>query len=97
MKLLLQHTWSAAHIVTVEAVFVVRDVTDSIMAGAVIIQLITTIRNTLLVVAISVQVSCVTNLASLAVFVGVASAKVLRSSMTTDWVRPWTVVVCGTT
>jgi len=88
-------TWSAAHIVTVEAVVVVRDVTDSIMAGAVIIQLITTIRNTLLVVAISVQVSCVTDLASLAVFVGVASAKVLRSSVSTDGMRSWTVGICG--
>jgi len=88
-------TWSAAHIVTVEAVFVVRDVTDSIMARAVIIQLITTIRNTLLVVAISVQVSCVTDLASLAVFVGVASAKVLRSSVSTDGMRSWTVGICG--
>ena len=95
MKLLFQHTWSAAHIVTVEAVLMVRDVTDSIMARAVIIQLITTIRNTLLVVAISVQVSCVTNLASLAVFVGVASAKVLRSSVSTDGMRSWTVVVRG--
>ena len=73
----------------------VRDVANSIMAGAVIVQLITTIRNTLLVVAISVQVSCVTNLASLAVFIGIASTKVLRSSMSTDGMRSWTVVVCG--
>lgn len=88
-------TWFAVHIVTVEAVFMVRDVTNSIMARAVIIQLITTIRNTLLVVAIFVQVSCVTNLSSLAVFIGGASTKVLRSSMSTDGMRPWTVVVCG--
>jgi len=88
-------TWSAGHIVTVEAVFVIRDVTNGIMARAVIIQLIATIRNTLLVVAISIQVSCVTNLPSLAVFIGVASAKVLRSSMSTDGMRSWTVVVCG--
>jgi len=88
-------TWSAGDIVTIEAVFVVRDVANSIVARAVIIQLITTIRNTLLVVAISVQVSCVTNLPSLAVFIGVASAKVLRSSMSTDGMRSWTVVVCG--
>jgi len=88
-------TWSAGHIVTVEAVFVVRDVTNSFMARAVIIQLITTIRNTLLVVAISVQVSCVTNLPSVAVFIGIASTKVLRSSMSTDGMRSWTVVVCG--
>ena len=72
----------------------VRHVTKCIMARAVIIQLITTIRNTLLVVAISVQVSCVTNLPSLAVFIGVASAKVLGSSMATDGMRSWTVVVC---
>lgn len=88
-------TWPAGHIVTVEAVVVGRDVTNSIMARAVIIQLIATIRNTLLVVAISVQVSCVANLPSLAVFIGVASAKVLRSSMSTDGMRSWTVVVCG--
>jgi len=88
-------TWSAGDIVTIEAVFVVRDVANSIVARAVIIQLITTIRNTLLVVAISVQVSCVTDLASLAVFVGVASAKVLRSAMSTDGMRSWTVVVRG--
>ena len=95
IKLLLQHTWSAGHIVTVEAVFMVRHVTNSIMARAVIIQPKATIRNTLLVVSISVQVSCVTNLPSLAVFIGVASTKVLRSSMSTDGMRPWTVVVCG--
>jgi len=88
-------TWPAAHIVTVEAVFMVRDVTNSIMARAVIVQLITTIRNTLLVVAISVQVSCVTNLPSFAIFIGIASTKVLRSSMSTDGMRSWTVVVCG--
>lgn len=88
-------TWPAGHIVTVEAVVVGRDVTNSIMARAVIIQLIATIRNTLLIVAISVQVSCVANLPSLAVFIGVASAKVLRSSMSTDGMRSWTVVVCG--
>jgi len=91
----LDATWSAGHIVTVEAVFMVRHVTNSIMARAVIIQPKATIRNTLLVVSISVQVSCVTNLPSLAVFIGVASTKVLRSSMSTDGMRPWTVVVCG--
>jgi len=90
-------TWPAGHIVTVETVVVGRDVTNSIMARAVIIQLIATIRNTLLVVAISVQVSCVANLPRLAVFIGVASAKVLRSSMSTDGMRSWTVVVCGAT
>ena len=73
----------------------VRDVTNSIMARAVFVQLITTIRDTLLVVAISVQVSCVTNLPSVAVFIGIASTKVLRSSMSTDGMRSWTVVVCG--
>ena len=73
----------------------VRDVANSIVARAVIIQLITTIWNTLLVVAISIQVPCVTNLPSLAVFIGVASAKVLGSSMATDGMRSWTVVVCG--
>jgi len=88
-------TWSAGDIVTVEAVFVVRDVANSIVARAVIIQLVTTIRNTFLVVAISVQVSRVTNLPRLTVFIGVASAKVLGSSMATDGMRSWTVVVCG--
>jgi len=47
-------TWSAGHIVTVEAVFVVRHVTNSIMARALIVRPKATIRNTLLVVAISV-------------------------------------------
>ena len=73
----------------------VRDVANSIVARAVIIQLITTIWNTLHVVAISIQVPCVTNLPSLAVFIGIASAKVLGSSMSTDGMRSWTVVVCG--
>ena len=75
----------------------VRNVTTRIMARAVVIQLVATIRNALLVVAIAVQVSSVTDLSSLTIFVGIAAAKVLRASMTTDWVRPWTVVVCGTT
>merc|ERR1719184_690085 len=35
-------TWSAGHIVTIEAVFMVRHVTKCIMARAVIVQLITT-------------------------------------------------------
>ena len=73
----------------------VRDVTNSIMARAVIIQLITTIGDTLRVVPVSVQVSCVTDLSSLAVFVGVASTLVIRSSMSTDGMRSWTVGVCG--
>jgi len=90
-------TWFAGHIVTVEAVFMVRNVTKRIMARAVVIQLVATIWNALLVVAIAIQVSSVTDLSSLTIFVGIASAKVLRASMTTDWVRPWTVVVCGTT
>jgi hypothetical protein len=88
-------TWSAGHIVTVEAVFVVRHVTNNIIARALFIRLIATIRNTLLVVAISIQVSCVTNLASLAVSIGVASTTVIRSSVSTDGMRSWTVVVCG--
>jgi len=88
-------TWSAGHIITVEAVVVGRDVTNNIIAIAVFIRLIATIRNTLLVVAISVQVSCVTNLPSLAVSIGVASTTVIRSSVSTDGMRPWTVVVCG--
>ena len=75
----------------------VRNVTKRIMARAVVIQLVATIWNALLVVAIAIQVSSATDLSSLTIFVGIASAKVLRASMTTDWVRPWTVVVCGTT
>ena len=75
----------------------VRDVTNSVMVRAVFIQLITTIRDALLVVAIVVQVLCVTNLSILTVFIGVASTKVLTSSMSTDGMRLWTVVVCETT
>ena len=75
----------------------VRHVANLIVARTVFVSLKATVRNALLVVAIAVQVSGVTDLPSLTIFVGVASAKVLRASMTTDWVRPWTVVVCGTT
>ena len=75
----------------------VRHIANLIVARTVFVSLKATVRNALLVVAIAVQVSSVTDLSSLTIFVGVASAKVLRSSMTTDWVRPWTVVVCGTT
>merc|ERR1712181_122912 len=39
-------TWSAGHVVTVEAVFMVGHVTNCFMAREVIIQLITTIRDT---------------------------------------------------
>ena len=75
----------------------VRHVANLIVARTVFVSLKATVRNALLVVAIAVQVSSVTDLSSLTIFVGIASAKVLRASMTTDWVRPWTVVVCGTT
>ena len=75
----------------------VRHVANLIVARTVFVSLKATIGNALLVVAIAVQVSGVTDLSSLTIFVGIASAKVLRASMTTDWVRPWTVVVCGTT
>ena len=75
----------------------VRHVANLIVARTVFVSLKATVRNALLVVAIAVQVSGVTDLSSLTIFVGIASAKVLRASMTTDWVRPWTVVVCGTT
>ena len=71
------------------------NIADCIKSFALGVVIVATIRNTLLVVAISIQVSCVTNLPSLAVFIGVASAKVLRSSMATDGMRSWTVVVCG--
>ena len=73
----------------------VRDVTNSIMAGAVI-RKITIPWDALPVVAIIVQVLCVTNLSSLAVFIRVASTKVFTSPMSTDGMRLWTVVVCGT-
>jgi len=86
-------TWSAGHVVTVEAVFMVGHVTDCFMARAVIIQLITTIRDTLMAVAVSVQVSCITDLSSLAVFVGVASTLVIRSSVPTDGMSLWTVAI----
>ena len=75
----------------------VRHVANLVVARTVFVSLKATVRNALLVVAIAVQVSSVTDLSSLTIFVGIASAKVLRASMTTDWVRPWTVVVCGTT
>ena len=75
----------------------VRHVANLIVARTVFVSLKATIGNALLVVAIAVQVSGVTDLSSLTIFVGIASAKVLRASMTTDWVRPWTVVVCETT
>ena len=75
----------------------VRHVANLIVARTVFVSLKATVRNALLVVAIAVQVSSVTDLSSLTIFVGIASAKVLRASMTTDWVRPWTVVICGTT
>ena len=75
----------------------VRHIANLIVARTVFVSLKATVRNALLVVAIAVQVSGVTDLSSLTIFVGIASAKVLRASMTTDWVRPWTVVVCGTT
>ena len=75
----------------------VRHIANLIVARTVFVSLKATIGNALLVVAIAVQVSSVTDLSSLTIFVGIASAKVLRASMTTDWVRPWTVVVCGTT
>ena len=71
------------------------NIADCIKSFTLGIVIVATIRNTLLVVPISVQVPCVTNLPSLAVFIGVASAKVLRSSMSTDGMRSWTVVVCG--
>ena len=75
----------------------VRHIANLIVARTVFVSLKATVWNALLVVAIAVQVSGVTDLSSLTIFVGIASAKVLRASMTTDWVRPWTVVVCGTT
>jgi len=81
--------------ITVEAVVMSWNIADCIKSFALGVVIVATIRNTLLVVAISVQVPCVTNLPSLAVFIGVASAKVLGSSMATDGMRSWTVVVCG--
>jgi len=81
--------------ITVEAVVMTWNIADCIKSFTFAIVIVATIRNTLLVVAISVQVSCVTNLASLAVFIGVASTTVIRSSVSTDGMRPWTVVVCG--
>ena len=92
-----QITWLAGHVVTVETVFVIGNVTDGIESVTVLVQVVAAVRDAFLAVAVPVDVSRVTDLAGLAVGVGIASAKVLRASMTTDWVRPWTVVVCGTT
>jgi len=80
--------------ITVEAVVMSWNIADCIKSSTFAVVIVATIRNTLLVVPISVQVPCVTNLPSLAVFIGVASAKVLRSSVATDGMRSWTVVVC---
>jgi len=81
--------------ITVEAVVMSWNIADCIKSFTLAVVIVATIRNTLLVVPISVEVSCVTNLPSLAIFIGVASAKVLGSSMATDGMRSWTVVVCG--
>jgi len=81
--------------ITVEAVVMSWNIADCIKSSTFAVVIVATIRNTLLVVPISVQVSCVTNLPSLAVFIGVASTTVIRSSVSTDGMRPWTVVVCG--
>jgi len=81
--------------ITVEAVVMSWNIADCIKSFTLAVVIVATIRNTLLVVPISVEVSCVTNLPSLAIFIGVASAKVLGSSVATDGMRSWTVVVCG--
>ena len=81
--------------ITVIAVVMSWNIADCIKSFTLAVVIVATIRNTLLVVAISIQVSCVTNLASLAVSIGVASTTVIRSSVSTDGMRPWTVVVCG--
>ena len=91
-----QITWLAGHVVTVEAVFVIGDVTDGIESVTVLVQVVAAVRDAFVVVAVPVDVSRVTDLIGLAVGVSVASAKVLRASMATNGVGSRTVVVCGT-
>jgi len=89
-------TWLAGHVVTVETVFVIGDVTDGIKSVTVLVQVVAAVRDTFVAVAVPVDVSRVTDLVGLAVGVSVASAKVLRASMATNGVGSRTVVVCGT-
>ena len=91
-----QITWLAGHVVTVETVFVIGNVTDGIKSVTVLVQVVAAVRDAFVVVAVPVDVSRVTDLIGLAVGVSVASAKVLRASMATNGVGSRTVVVCGT-
>ena len=91
-----QITWLAGHVVTVETIFVIRNVTDGIESVTVLVQVVAAVRDAFVVVAVPVDVSRVTDLIGLAVGVSVASAKVLRASMATNGVGSRTVVVCGT-
>merc|ERR1719494_837119 len=89
-------TWLAGHVVTVETVFVIGDVTDGIESVTVLVQVVATVRDAFIAVAVPVDVPRVTDLVGLAVGVSVASAKVLGASMATNGVGSRTVVVCGT-
>ena len=91
-----QITWLAGHVVTVETVFVIGNVTDGIESVTVLVQVVAAVWDTFVAVAVPVDVSRVTDLIGLAVGVSVASAKVLRASMATNGVGSRTVVVCGT-
>merc|ERR1719323_671523 len=89
-------TWLAGHVVTVETVFVIGDVTDGIESVTVLVQVVAAVRDAFVAVAVPVDVPRVTDLVGLAVGVSVASAKVLGASMATNRVGSRTVVVCGT-
>jgi len=89
-------TWLAGHVVTVETVFVIGNVTDGIESVTVLVQVVAPVRDAFVAVAVPVDVPRVTDLVGLAVGVSVASAKVLGASMATNGVGSRTVVVCGT-
>jgi len=89
-------TWLAGHVVTVETVFVIGDVTDGIESVTVLVHVVAAVRDAFVAVAVPVDVSRVTDFVGLAVGVSVASAKVLGASMATNRVGSRTVVVCGT-
>ena len=89
-------TWLAVHSVAIEAVFMIGDVADSIVAIAPVVVLVAAILNALLAVTIAIKVSSVTNkVVDGAVLIISTAAQVIPAAVPADRVAFGAVWVPG--
>ena len=88
-----QPTWFALHAIAPEAVIVGWYVADLVPTIAPVVGLVATVRDTLLVIPVSIQIADVADETGLAVLVSSAAAQVGGASVAADGVGVRTVFI----